>query len=138
KVGRLRDDNLPTFQPSNLPMPIIVTSVFALMQPTMAPDDMGHAMRFLRRGDRVNLHELLEHLVNLGYESAVLVEEPGQFSRRGGIIDFYPPTSSLPIRIELFGDEIDSIRLFSPLTQRSERQANAIIVTPSCEIPLWR
>src|SRR5207237_6237141 len=80
----------------------------------------------------------LVHQVNTGYESSVLVEEPGQFSRRGGIVDFYPPTSGLPIRIELFGDEIDSIRLFSPLTQRSERQASAVIVTPSCEIPLWR
>ncbi|MFL5732713.1 MAG: transcription-repair coupling factor [Chloroflexia bacterium] len=118
--------------------PIIVTSVFALMQPTMAPPDMAHAVRVLRRGERVNLHELLAHLVDLGYQSSVLVEEPGQFSRRGGIIDLFPPTSSLPIRVELFGDEIDSIRVFSPLTQRSERQANSLLVTPSCELPLWR
>jgi transcription-repair coupling factor (superfamily II helicase) len=120
------------------PAPIIVTSVFALMQPTISPSDLDHAMRLLRRGDRLNLHEFLEHLVDLGYESAVLVEGPGQFSRRGGIVDFFPPTSSLPVRVELFGDEIDSIRLFSPLTQRSERQARAVLVTPSCEMPLWR
>lgn len=118
--------------------PIIVTSVFALMQPTMSPADLGYAMRRISRGDRVNLHELLTHLVNLGYEAAVVVEAPGQFSRRGGIIDVYPPTSSLPIRIELFGDEVDSIRVFSPLTQRSERQAKTVIITPSCEMPLWR
>lgn len=118
--------------------PVIVTSVLALMQPTMAPADMAHAMRLLRRGDRANLRELLGHLVDLGYESAALVDEPGQFSRRGGIIDLYPPTSNLPVRIEFFGDEIDSLRLFNPLTQRSEGQADALLITPSSEMPLWR
>jgi transcription-repair coupling factor (superfamily II helicase) len=118
--------------------PIIVTSVLALMQPTMAPADMAHAIRLLRRGDTINLRELLGHLVDLGYESAALVEEPGQFSKRGGILDVFPPTSNLPVRIELFGDEIDSIRVFSPLTQRSEGQAEAFLLTPSCEMPLWR
>jgi transcription-repair coupling factor (superfamily II helicase) len=120
------------------PVPVIVTSVFALMQPTMAPADMRHALRWLRLGDRVNLHELLEHFVNLGYEQAALVEEPGRFSRRGGIIDFFPPTSNLPVRVELFGDEVDSIRLFNPLTQRSEGQAESLVITPATEIPLWR
>jgi len=118
--------------------PIIVTSVFALMQPTMSPQDMAQAMRLLRRGERVNMRELLGHLVDLGYDSAALVEQPGQFSRRGGIVDFFPPTSNLPIRIELFGDEVDSIRLFNPLTQRSEGQADAVLITPSCEMPLWK
>lgn len=118
--------------------PIIITSVFALMQPTMSPADMAHAMRVIRRGDTLHMRDLLGHLVDLGYEPAVVVEAPGQFSRRGGIIDFYPPTSSLPLRVEFFGDEVDSIRLFSPLTQRSERQAKAVAVTPSCELPLWR
>jgi transcription-repair coupling factor (superfamily II helicase) len=118
--------------------PVIITSVLALMQPTMAPADLRHAMRVLRRGDRVDLGELLSHLVDLGYEPAAMVEEPGQFSKRGGIVDFYPPTSTLPIRIEFFGDEIDSVRLFNPLTQRSEGQANGLVVTPSCEMPLWR
>ncbi len=125
--------------PLSLPAPpVIVTSVFALMQPTMAPADMWHALRWLRPGDRVNLRELLEHLGNLGYEHAALVEEPGQFSRRGGIIDFFPPTSNLPVRVELFGDEVDSIRLFNPLTQRSEGQAQALVIAPATEIPLWR
>jgi transcription-repair coupling factor (superfamily II helicase) len=118
--------------------PIIVTSVLALMQPTMSPGDMAQAMRTLRKGDRVDLHDLLTHLVDLGYESVALVEEPGEFSKRGGIVDIYPPTSSLPIRIELFGDELDSVRLFNPLTQRSEGQANGLVITPSCEMPLWR
>jgi transcription-repair coupling factor (superfamily II helicase) len=118
--------------------PIIVTSVFALMQPTMAPADMEYAMRLLRKGERVNLREFVGHLVDLGYESAPLVEEPGQFSKRGGIVDLYPPTANLPVRVEFFGDEIDSIRKFNPLTQRSEGQADSLLVTPSCEMPLWR
>ncbi len=118
--------------------PIVVTSVLALMQPTMAPDDMKYAMRLLRRGEVVNLRELLGHLVDLGYEPAALVEEPGQFSRRGGIVDLYPPASNLPVRIEFFGDEIDSLRLFNPLTQRSEGQTESLLITPACEMPLWR
>jgi transcription-repair coupling factor (superfamily II helicase) len=137
-LATLRGSGAGGWGPGNGSAPIIVTSVFALMQPTMSPGDLGYAMRRISRGDRVNLHELLTHLVNLGYEAAVVVEAPGQFSRRGGIVDIYPPTSSLPIRIELFGDEVDSIRVFSPLTQRSERQAKAVVITPSCEIPLWR
>src|SRR5688500_10225951 len=108
------------------------------MQPTMSPADLAHATRLIKRGEQVNLRELLGHLVDLGYESAALVEEPGKFSHRGGIVDFFPPTSNLPIRIEFFGDEIDSIRLFNPLTQRSEGQAEGVLITPSCEMPLWK
>ncbi|HEY0070555.1 MAG TPA: transcription-repair coupling factor, partial [Chloroflexia bacterium] len=74
----------------------------------------------------------------LGYEPAAIVEEPGQFGRRGGIVDLFPPTSNLPIRVEFFGDEVDSIRQYNPLTQRSEGQANALVITPSCELPLWK
>jgi transcription-repair coupling factor (superfamily II helicase) len=118
--------------------PLIVTSVFALMHPTLAPPDMAHAMRVLRRGDMVNVRELLGHLVDLGYEPVAQVDAPGQFSRRGGIVDLYPPASNLPVRLDFFGDEIDSIRLFSPLTQRSEGQADAFLLTPACEMPLWR
>ncbi|HYO51105.1 MAG TPA: hypothetical protein VEW94_14740 [Chloroflexia bacterium] len=118
--------------------PIIVTSVFALMQPTMAPADMEHAMRLLRRGERVNLREFVGHLVDLGYESAPLVEEPGQFSRRGGIVDLYPPTANLPVRVEFFGDEIDSIRMFNPLTQRTEGKSDSLLVSTYSERKLWR
>ncbi|MGA7732373.1 MAG: hypothetical protein WCD37_14020, partial [Chloroflexia bacterium] len=118
--------------------PIIVTSVLALMQPAMAPDDLGYAVRTLKRGEQVDLRELLGHLVDLGYESVAMVDAPGQFSRRGGIVDIYAPTSTLPVRIEFFGDEVDSIRVFNPLTQRSERQAEGVIITPSCEMPLWK
>ena len=95
-------------------------------------------MRTLRRGEQVDLRELLGHLIDLGYESVAMVDAPGQFSRRGGIVDIYPPTSTLPIRIEFFGDEVDSIRVFNPLTQRSEKQAEGVIVTPSGEMALWR
>ncbi|MBF6614680.1 MAG: hypothetical protein IVW55_16335, partial [Chloroflexi bacterium] len=123
---------------SNPQPPIIVSSVLALMQPSMAPTDMAHAIRLLRKGQHINQRELLGHLVDLGYSSAPLVEEPGQFSRRGGIVDLFPPTSNLPVRIEFFGDEIDSLRVFSPPTQRSEGQADALLVTPACEMPLWK
>ncbi|HUP27750.1 MAG TPA: transcription-repair coupling factor, partial [Chloroflexia bacterium] len=136
-ISKAPQENLAP-NPSPVTPPIIVTSVFALMQPTMSPDDLTHATRLIKRGERVNLRDLLVHLVDLGYESSALVEEPGNFSHRGGIVDVFPPTSNLPIRIEFFGDEIDSIRLFNPLTQRSEGQADGVLITPSCEMPLWK
>lgn len=118
--------------------PIIITSVLALMQPTMSPDDLAYALKTLKRGEQVDLHKLLKHLIDLGYEAVAMVDAPGQFSRRGGIVDVYPPTSTLPVRIEFFGDEIDSIRVFNPLTQRSEKQAEVVTIPPSSEMPLWR
>jgi transcription-repair coupling factor (superfamily II helicase) len=133
-----RSEEIADSGQSSSQSPVIVTSVFALMHPTLAPADMEHAVRVLRHGDMVNVRELLGHLVDLGYEPVAQVDAPGQFSRRGGIVDLFPPASNLPVRLDFFGDEIDSIRLFSPLTQRSEGQADAFLLTPACEMPLWK
>ncbi len=71
--------------------------------------------------------------VELGYQPEDVVEVAGSFSRRGGILDVFPPSSPCPIRIELFGDEIDSLRSFDPATQRSDKRLNTFIVGPATE-----
>ncbi len=115
------------------PAPIIVTSVRALMQKTVPSADFIAGMRVLHRGDTVNLTELLSALVALGYHYEPVVEMPGTFSRRGGIVDVWCPAMPQPIRIELVGDEVDSLREFDPATQRSAKQIKALMIVPASE-----
>jgi len=77
-------------------------------------------------------------LLSLGYEPVPEVSEPGTFSRRGGIIDVYPASATEPARIELFGDDIESIRSFDPVTQRSQTTLEELVVLPAREISLER
>jgi len=90
-------------------------------------------LRSLRVGQTINLKKLLENWVAVGYRPAAVVEEPGTFSRRGGIIDLFPPNERWPVRIELFGDEIDSMRQFDPSTQRSIQPVESVVVAPASE-----
>ena len=114
--------------------PIVVASVRAVLHPTVAPSDVAIGRNILQRGLRVELNELLQHWLDLGYQPATVVEEPGQFSRRGGILDIFPPSSENPVRVELFGDEIDSLRYFDPLTQRSLGPARTVAAAPATEL----
>ncbi|HEU5013729.1 MAG TPA: transcription-repair coupling factor [Roseiflexaceae bacterium] len=118
--------------------PIIVASVRALMQPTLAPTEWNDAALRLRQGDVYNLEELIERWIAMGYRSAPTVEEPGELSRRGGIIDIFPPGDEQPLRIEFFGDEVDSLRRFDPVTQRSNTRMTETIVGPPQDLPFWR
>jgi transcription-repair coupling factor (superfamily II helicase) len=88
-------------------------------------------------GQRINLNEVIRQWVALGYQPEEVVEVPGSFSRRGGILDIFPPSATMPVRVELFGDEIDSLRNFDPMTQRSEGRLQAFTVGPAIE-PLPR
>ncbi len=90
----------------------------------------------LRRGDEIDLETLTAHLASVGYTQMDLVEMPGQFTRRGGILDVYSPESDRPIRIEFFGDEIDTIRKFDPETQRSQRGLDETELLPLTETPV--
>ncbi|MDA0734987.1 MAG: transcription-repair coupling factor [Chloroflexi bacterium] len=88
----------------------------------------------LKMGQRIpKLDELLTHWVNLGYRHEPLVESPGCFSQRGGIIDVFPPHYDLPVRIELWDDEIDTIRSFDPYTQRSIGEVESVFLIPARE-----
>ena len=112
---------------------ILVASVQALLQPTIPPADLPTHPRVLRRGDRIRQDELLAELLRLGYEPVLEVAGRGEMARRGGLVDLFPAGADLPARIELFGDEIDEIRLFDPSDQRTVRPAEALELLPANE-----
>src|SRR5579875_1294517 len=90
----------------------------------------------LRRGEEVDLETLTGHLASVGYTRMDLVEMPGQFARRGGILDVYSPESDRPVRIEFFGDEIETIRKFDPESQRSQSALDEALLLPLTETPV--
>jgi transcription-repair coupling factor (superfamily II helicase) len=90
----------------------------------------------LRRGEEVDVEVLTGHLASVGYTQMDLVEMPGQFTRRGGILDVYSPESDRPVRIEFFGDEIETIRKFDPETQRSQSGLDEAQLLPLTETPV--
>ena len=125
-----------TLSPSKgaaLQNPIIITSARALMQKTIPRREFQAGVHTLQQGQPISLEKMLTHWVSLGYEPASIVREPGTFSRRGGIIDVFPPHSAWPVRIELFGDEIESLRLFEPDTQRSQEKVSSFTLVPASE-----
>ncbi len=116
---------------------IVVCSARVLTQPIIPAQELAAALYTLQPGQEVDLSLMLEHLYNLGYEPVPEVEEPGQFSHRGGIVDLFPPTLPRPVRIEFFGDEIESLRTFDQETQRSLNPIAACVVGPAREaLPL--
>lgn len=117
---------------------VIVTPVKALMQPTMPPSELATATIRLRRGMQMPIDQLLHGLLANGYQRAAMVEAPGEVSRRGAILDVWSPGDELPLRIEWFDDEIDSLRRFDPATQRSEQRLEYAEIGPPHEIPLWQ
>ncbi|MGP8224775.1 MAG: transcription-repair coupling factor [Terracidiphilus sp.] len=90
----------------------------------------------LKRGEELDVEVLTGHLASVGYTQMDLVEMPGQFTRRGGIMDVYSPESDRPVRIEFFGDEIETIRKFDPETQRSQSGLDEAQLLPLTETPV--
>jgi transcription-repair coupling factor (superfamily II helicase) len=90
----------------------------------------------LKRSEEVDIEVLTAHLASVGYTQTDLVEMTGQFTRRGGILDVYSPDADRPVRIELFGDEIETIRKFDPETQRSQAGLDETQLLPLTEAPL--
>ncbi|MGQ9456930.1 MAG: transcription-repair coupling factor [Anaerolineae bacterium] len=112
---------------------LVVASVRALMHRTLPPREMRLGLRRLRVGQHIQLGELLERWVAWGYSPVDVVEEPGTFSRRGGIVDCYPPNARHPVRMELFGSQVDSLRLFDPSTQRTFARVQEAWIGPARE-----
>jgi transcription-repair coupling factor (superfamily II helicase) len=119
-------------------LPVVVASAHGLTHLVMDQADLREHARVLRVGDRLNVDALINWAVLQGYQPSPLVQEPGTVARRGGIIDLFPPGAEHPIRIDLFGDEIESIRSFNPSSQRTERRMESITLLPPSELPLWR
>ncbi|WP_072726464.1 transcription-repair coupling factor [Tepidibacter thalassicus] len=113
---------------------ILVTSIEAVLKKYIPKDVLNKNIFRYRLGDVINTEQLSSKLVELGYERVVKVEGIGQFSIRGGIIDIYSGNYEYPIRIELFGDEIDSIRMFDVISQKSVEKINEFEIVPSREI----
>ncbi len=112
---------------------VLVASVQALLQHTLDPDELPAEPRRLRVGARIHQDELLHDLLALGYDPVLEVAGRGEFARRGGLVDVFPSAAPLPIRIELFGDEIDSMRVFDPTDQRSLRPVDEVVLLPASE-----
>jgi len=114
--------------------PVIVAPVRAIMTRTLPRRDFLKHTRALRVGQAVTLEALTRAWVETGYSYANIVVEAGQFSRRGGILDVWPPGTAQPVRIEFFGDEIETLRAFDPASQRTVENLASITITPAREI----
>ena len=111
----------------------VVAPLLALVQRTLGPAQLEAARVAVRVGERIGQRTLLERLVAGGYEPSVEVTGIGEFAHRGGLVDAWPPGASGPLRIELFGDEVDSIRSFDPMTQGSRRRIEEAHLPPASE-----
>jgi transcription-repair coupling factor (superfamily II helicase) len=113
---------------------VIVTSIQALMQRAMSPHALEQLSITLNVSGEIDREELIERLIRGGYTRVPLVEEKGDFSVRGGIIDLFSPSYRNPLRVEFFGDRIESIRAFEVETQRSHQHYEDVSILPAKEI----
>jgi len=114
---------------------VIASAEAAAMKLFPAPFYAGLA-QVLRRGEEVDVETLLAHMSSVGYTQMDIVEMPGQYTRRGGIVDIYSPEADRPVRLEFFGDEIETMRKFDPETQRSSTHLEEARLLPLAEIPV--
>jgi transcription-repair coupling factor (superfamily II helicase) len=113
---------------------IVVASAMAAAQPTAGGGQRTAEVEVLRTGQRLDPAALFDRLAAWGYEFGPFVEQPGQAARRGGIIDIFPAAADLPVRLELWGNDIVSMRRFDPLTQRSQEPVDAVSIGPALEM----
>jgi transcription-repair coupling factor (superfamily II helicase) len=124
--------------------PLVVTSALAVASKTIPRRDFMTACHTLKLGMTAEPLELLRRWQTIGYEVEDVVEAPGQVSRRGGIVDIFPLCNQLPVRLEFFGNQVESMRSFDPENQRSTSHVASLVVTPakesisatdSCKVP---
>ena len=107
------------------------------LQPHLPPrTSLEATCRTLKKGDELDLDDLAETLARLGYERVSTIDQEGTWSRRGDIVDIYPVSSELPVRLEFFGEELDKLREFDPATQRSLDPVERLQLTPTGFGPL--
>jgi transcription-repair coupling factor (superfamily II helicase) len=114
----------------------VVAPLSAVIQKVLPRQVLGDVSQYLVAGEEVERETLLGKLVRLGYANVPLVEDRGTFSVRGGILDIFPPDLPTPVRIDFFGDFVDTIRSFDAVTQRSLRPQDELIILPSREVIL--
>ncbi len=115
---------------------IVIAPVEAAAQKLFQASYYAELACTLKRGGEYDLDGLITHLASVGYTAVDLVEMPGQFTRRGGILDVYSPEAERPVRLEFFGDEVESLRRFDPETQRSLQPLDEATLLPLTETPV--
>jgi len=116
--------------------PVVVIAGVAAVRQYVVPPERFRALRFtVRRAETLDWEATLRRFHDLGYERADVVSAAGEYAVRGGILDCFPPTAQAPVRIEFFGDRVESIRVFNLETQRSHEEIDAITVPPWDETP---
>lgn len=113
---------------------IAVASAAAALQLTIPPQKLRASLHVIKPGQQLPQDKLLRQLLWAGYQRSEQVEGISQFATRGGIVDFFPPDSPLPVRVEYWGDEIDTISAFSLETQRREQSLESAVITPAEEV----
>jgi transcription-repair coupling factor (superfamily II helicase) len=115
---------------------VVVAPLRAFMRFAMPPRDLAAATLEVAPGDLIKMEDLIATLVSSGHNRVPVVEDVGTFAVRGGILDIFPQGAESPVRVEFFGDEIESIREFNPLSQRSVERVERVTVLPAREIVL--
>jgi transcription-repair coupling factor (superfamily II helicase) len=118
--------------------PLLIASVSALLQRTFRPEHIRERTRTFQRGDRMDPLDLIEWLEDQGYEPEVQVNHKGEIALRGGIVDVFPLTSPWPVRLEFFGDELESLRAFDPISQMSKENIESVTVPPGGELGILK
>ncbi len=113
-----------------------VASIRALLEPTIPADQLRESRVDIEVGGEVDLDDMVVRLVRLGYRRVAVVGEVGDFAVRGGLIDFFTPDADAPVRIELFGDEVETIRQFDVGTQRTLQRVDRVSLLPKREVPI--
>jgi transcription-repair coupling factor (superfamily II helicase) len=117
---------------------ILIVPARALFSRLPRPEEFASRVVRLAEGDELDMRVLLERLVENGFVRTDLVGEAGEFAFRGGILDLFPPNTAKPVRVELFGDTIDSLRWFEVETQRSEDESGPVSILPMTHFPVTK
>ena len=115
---------------------IVITTAAAVLQKVPPKGSFSNLSRNFSRGARLDVNELRQFLVKIGYMASEQVMEPGEFAIRGGLVDLFPAGAEMPVRLDLFGDEIDELRPFDPMSQRTSGTLNSVTVGPVSEVLL--
>jgi transcription-repair coupling factor (superfamily II helicase) len=118
--------------------PIVVTSIETISLRILPKESMIKALEYMEIGEDVEREKLLQRLEADGYLRTSLVEERGDYSVRGGVIDIFPPLYSYPVRLEFWGDRLESIRHFDPLSQRSTKHLKEFVLLPGIQPKPYR
>ncbi|NOR04897.1 MAG: transcription-repair coupling factor [Deltaproteobacteria bacterium] len=113
---------------------VVVAPAQALVELTVPPEILLNHVEYLQKGEEVDREKLLKWLIDSGYEHCAIVQSRGEFSIRGGLLDIFPPLTTLPVRIDFFADFVEEMRLFDPLTQRSTEDLNELVILPAHEL----